>query len=390
MTLMLASVADAAEAEIALIEGADILDLKNPTDGPLGALAPAAIGAVLAAIGRRRQVSAVAGNHSSPAALAAAAKAIAATGVDYVKAGINGESAAESIAALAPLATGTKLIGVLFADRGLDLSLIPQLAAAGFTGVMLDTAAKDGKRLVNHIDIARLREFVDRAHEAKLVAGLAGSLEAPDIARLLPLAPDLLGFRGALCSGNDRKKQIDAEQVRFIRDLIPPMSSTREAQDEFNVDWRLLSARGYAPGRDEKVETDRVFVHDLVLPVSIGAYDFERNKTQRVRFNIDADVRRSTHHAEDMRDIFSYDLFVDTIRLVLSRGHVDLVETVAERVADALLAHPRLVAIKVRVEKLDVIDGSVGIEISRERASQAGKLHQLFASMSDVAIKSGG
>ena len=390
MTLMLASVADAAEAEIALIEGADILDLKNPADGPLGALAPAAICAIVAAIGKRRPVSAVAGNLTAPAELAAAAKAIAATGVDYVKAGIPGESAAESIAALAPLAGETKLIAVLFADRGLDLTLIPRLAAAGFKGVMLDTAAKDGKRLVNHIGIAGLREFVDRAHEANLLAGLAGSLEPPDIARLLPLQPDLLGFRGALCSGNDRKTQIDAAQVRFIRDLIPHEPTALDAQDEFKVDWRLLSARGYAPGRDEKVETDRVFVHDLILSVSIGAYDFERDKTQRVRFNIDADVYRTAHHAEDMRDIFSYDVIVDAIRLVLSRGHIDLVETAAERVADALLAHPRLVAIKVRVEKLDVIDGSVGIEISRERAIQAGTLHQLFANMSDPAAKSGG
>ncbi len=50
--------------------------------------------------------------------------------------------------------------------------------------------------------------------------------------------------------------------------------------------------------------------------------------------------------------------------------------------------HPRLVAVRVRVEKLDVIDGSVGIEISRVRASQAGKLHQLFAG--DLSAKSGG
>jgi len=99
-------------------------------------------------------------------------------------------------------------------------------------------------------------------------------------------------------------------------------------------------------------------------------------------------VRRAGHLAEDMRDIFSYDVIVDTIKLVLARGHVDLVETVAERVADALLAHPRLTAIKVRVEKLDVIDGSVGIEISRERLSQAGRLHQLFAA--DLGAKSSG
>lgn len=387
MTLMLASVADAAEAEVALIEGADILDLKDPAAAPLGALDPASIRAVTAAIGKRRPVSAVAGNLTSPAELAAAVKDIAGAGVDYVKVGLFPGETGALIDALKPISAETKLIGVLFADQEAEIALIPRLQAAGFKGVMLDTAGKDGKRLINHLDIAALQRFVDLAHGAGLIAGLAGSLEAPDIARLLPLGPDLLGFRGALCSGKDRATKIDATQVRMIRDLIPRENNAADLGDEFKVDWRLLSARGYAPGGNEAVETDRVFVHDLVLSVSIGAYDFERNKTQRVRFNIDADVRRAGHLAEDMRDVFSYDVIVDTIRLIFSRGHVDLVETVAERVADALLAHPRLVAIKVRVEKLDVIDGSVGIEISRARASQAGKLHQLFA---DLAAKSSG
>jgi dihydroneopterin aldolase len=393
MTLMLASVADAAEAEIALVEGADIIDLKDPAQGPLGALDLAAVRAVVAAVGKRRPVSAVTGNlEMVPATLVAAAEATAATGADYVKIGIfPGEAAPDCIAALRPVAANTNLIAVLFADRNADLSLVPRLAAAGFKGAMLDTATKDKSRLINHLDIAALRRFVDSCHSTKLLAGLAGSLEPPDIARLLPLEPDFLGFRGALCSGFARAKRIDAGHVKLIRELIPRTRGSHEPGDEFNVDWRLLSARGYAVDRDEKVETDRVFVHDLVMPVSIGAYDFERSKTQRVRFNVDADVRRAAHHAEDMRDIFSYDLIVDSIRLILARGHIDLVETVAERLADALLAHPRLAAVKVRVEKLDVIDGSVGIEISRERLSQSGKLHQRFAGLSDIAAsKTGG
>jgi (5-formylfuran-3-yl)methyl phosphate synthase len=388
MTLMLASVADAAEAEIALVEGADILDLKDPANAPLGALAPEAVGAIVAAVGKRRLVSAVAGNHRAPRELATAAEEIAAAGVDYVKVGLFPDDAAGCIEALKSLAAKTNLIGLFFADQGAEFALIPRLAAAGFKGVMLDTARKDGSRLIDHLGIAGLQQFVGAAHAAGLIAGLAGSLEAPDIARLLPIGPNLLGFRGALCSGKERTTKINAAQVRLIRDLIPRENNATDLGDEYKVDWRLLSARGYAPGRDTEVETDRVFVHDLILPVAIGAYDFERNKTQRVRFNVDADVRRAGHLAEDMRDIFSYDVIVDAIRLIISRGHVDLVETVAERIADALLAHPRLVAIKVRVEKLDVIDGSVGIEISRERTSQAGKLHQLFAG--DLAAKSGG
>jgi len=201
----------------------------------------------------------------------------------------------------------------------------------------------------------------------------------------------LLGFRGALCADHDRAEKIDAARVRLVRDLIPREQGPQDFNDEVKVDWRLLSARGYSVDAAEQKETDRVFVHDLILPISIGAYDFERSRTQRARFSVDVDVRRGAHHAEDMRDIFSYDLIVDAIRLILSHGHVDLVETLAERIAGALLAHPQVVNAKVCVEKLDVIEGSVGIEIKRERVAQSGKLHQLFAGTSEVPTsKTGG
>jgi (5-formylfuran-3-yl)methyl phosphate synthase len=210
-------------------------------------------------------------------------------------------------------------------------------------------------------------------------------LEPPDIARLLPLGPNFLGFRKALCGGHERARHINAAQVKLVRDLIPRESAARDFNESDKVDWRLLSARGYSLDAEQKKDTDRVFVHDLVLPVSIGAYDFERNRTQPVRFNVDLDVRRAAHQAEDMRDVFSYDLVIDAIRLIVSRGHIDLVESLAERLADALLAHPRVHCVKLRIEKLEVIDGSVGIEIRRERQAHSGKLRQVFAGLSDRA-----
>ncbi len=380
MTLMLASVADAAEAGIALIEGADILDLKDPTQPPLGTLDLATVRAAVAAVGGRRPVSAVAGTPDlSVAEIAAAARTLVAAGVDYVKIGLFPGAANAVIEALRPLAAKVNLVAVLFADLPHDFSLLVALAAAGFKGAMLDTAAKDGRRLLNHIDIAGLEAFVDLCHDAKLLAGLAGSLQPPDVSRLLPLGPDILGFRGTLCAEHKRTQRIDPVQVKLVRALIPREAG--ELDEETKVDWRLLSARGYSRDTEQK-DTDRVFLHDLVLPVAIGAYDFERNRTQRVRFNVDIDVRRVGHHAEDMRDVFSYDLIIDAIRLILSRGHVDLVETLAERIADALLAQPRVDCVKVRVEKLDVVEASVGIEIKRERQTQSGKTHQLFAELS--------
>lgn len=380
MTLMLASVADAAEAGIALIEGADIIDLKDPTRPPLGALDLATVRAAVAAVAGRRPVSAVVGTPDLPVAeLAGAAETLVAAGVDYVKIGLLPGAANAAIEALRAFAAKLNLVAVVFADLPHDFSLLAALASAGFKGAMLDSATKNGRRLLDYIDIAGLKTFVDLCHDAELTAGLAGSLQPPDVSRLLPLGPDILGFRGTLCAGHQRTRGIEAAQVKLVRALIPREAG--ELDEETKVDWRLLSARGYSRDTEQK-DTDRVFLHDLVLPVAIGAYDFERNRTQRVRFNVEIDVRRVGHHAEDMRDVFSYDLIIDAIRLILSRGHVDLVETLAERIADALLAQPRVDCVNVRIEKLDVVEASVGIEIKRERQPQSGKMHQLFAELS--------
>ncbi len=391
MTLMLASVANAKEAGVALVEGADIVDLKDPAQAPLGALDDAIVRAALSAIGARRPVSAVVGKPDlAPASLVAAAEKLMDLGVDYLKIGFFELATAQAaLDSLRPLAPKTNLVAVLFADLPHDFSLLPQLSAAGFKGAMLDTARKDSSRLLDHVDIAGLERFVDLCHAAKLMAGLAGSLEPPDISRLLPLAPDVLGFRGALCAGHKRTKQIDAMQVKLVRDLIPRETRLREFSEEPQVDWRFLSARGYALDAERKKEGDKVFVRDLVLPVSIGAYDFERNRTQRVRFNVDVELRNASRHAEDMRDVFSYDLVIDAIRLILARGHIDLVETLAERIADALLAHRDVDCVTIRVEKLDVIEGSVGVEIRRERHAASGKSRQLFAELSDLGASRG-
>jgi dihydroneopterin aldolase len=114
-----------------------------------------------------------------------------------------------------------------------------------------------------------------------------------------------------------------------------------------------------------------------VVPAQIGAYDFERGAQQRVAFEVDVLVRRPGSHADDMRSIFSYDVIIDAIRLVVGRGHVDFVETLAEGVAAVLLQHPRVRSIRVNIRKLDVIDGAVGIEIRRERASGSAEVRPI-------------
>jgi dihydroneopterin aldolase len=136
-----------------------------------------------------------------------------------------------------------------------------------------------------------------------------------------------------------------------------------------SVDYRLLAARGYSPGTDPTLGTDKIFVRDFVLPVQIGAYSFEHGHAQKVRFDVSADVLQVTDHPEDMRHVFSYDIIMDGIRTIVARGHVQLSEALAEQVATYILENPRVVRVTVRVEKLELGPGGVGVEIERKRQS---------------------
>jgi (5-formylfuran-3-yl)methyl phosphate synthase len=381
MTLLLASVTSAEEAEIVLSHGADVIDLKDADNGPLGALTTDVVRAAVAAVAGRRSTSAVTGNvPMQPDAVASAVAAMAGTGVDYVKVGLfPGPDRADCIRALSALARKTKIVGVMFADQGADEALLAAMATSGFAGAMLDTAGKAAGRLLDHADIASLGTFVDACRRQNLLAGLAGSLEPPDIPRLLLVAPDYLGFRRALCVNLDRAARIDPEMVSMIRELIPvdPRSLPDEGAGAAKVDYRLLAARGYAVDPKD-APTDRVFVRDFVLPVRIGAYAREHEKPQRIRFDIDVAVLRLGRAATDMRDVFSYDVITDGIRMIVAREHIALIETLAERIAAMLLAHARVMRVTVRVEKLELGAGGVGVEITRERPAEAADVRHLY------------
>jgi (5-formylfuran-3-yl)methyl phosphate synthase len=381
MSLMLASITGPEEAEIAVQHGADIVDLKEVRAG-FGAVMPEAVRATVAAVARRRPVSAVVGEPAAPERVAAIASGLAEAGAIYIKIALSPDRRREDfIRALAPLARRAKLIGVMFADDRADGSLLPAMEQSGFAGVMLDTARKTRGRLLDHLDITELAGFVDAAHAHGLMAGLAGSLETPDIARLLPLGPDVLGFRRALCVGHDRNARIDPGAVAAVRALIPVDTLKQHHSGETvpKLDYRVLAARGYSiDANKEDAATDRIFVRDFDLPVRVGAYSHERAKPQNVRFSIEARIYRSDRTPEDMRDVFSYDLVTDAIRMVAAQEHIALIETLAERIAALILTYPRVASVTVRVEKLEIGPGRVGVEIVRERRAEVAKVHQLF------------
>jgi dihydroneopterin aldolase len=122
------------------------------------------------------------------------------------------------------------------------------------------------------------------------------------------------------------------------------------------------------PEPQEATVLDRVFMHDLVLDVEIGVYTHEKGVTQRVRFSVDVDVMPATRALEDdIAKAFDYDTIIKGIKDIIARGHINLVETLAEEVARHCLAHPRAARVTVKIEKLDKEPGAVGVEIVRAK-----------------------
>lgn len=219
-TRLLVSARDAEEALVALAAGADVIDLKEPREGALGMVAADEIRRAVAAVGRRRPVSATTGDAlpDDPAAVLAAATAVAETGVDYVKVGLfpgPGRRALIETLGLG-LAAETRLVAVLFADHGFDAGLIPSLADAGFHGLVVDTAGKSGGRLLDFLGPADLADIVASCRREGVFCGLAGSVRLEDVPVLAALSPELIGVRGAATGGPDRTAPLDAGRVAAL------------------------------------------------------------------------------------------------------------------------------------------------------------------------------
>lgn len=243
-TQLLISVRSADEAEVALMGGADIIDVKEPVRGILGAAPMQVTRDIVKRIGGKRPVSATVGDIPLDQALAAS-EATAATGVDYVKIGaFPGGDLASGLMAHKSLADkGVQLILVMFADLEPNLRLVRVAAEAGFKGVMFDTARKlsgflrsvareDRGNLRNILSDRQLRTFVSAAHEAGVMAGLAGSLDNDDIPELMALQPDVLGFRGAACKGGAREGALELSAVAALRNEIANAARFVDAEHE--------------------------------------------------------------------------------------------------------------------------------------------------------------
>ncbi|MCW8836737.1 MAG: dihydroneopterin aldolase [Rhodospirillales bacterium] len=119
---------------------------------------------------------------------------------------------------------------------------------------------------------------------------------------------------------------------------------------------------------DARASVRHVFIRDLVLDCSIGVHAHEHLAAQPVRINLDLAVSEGDAPVQDrLENVVCYERIADGVRAIVADGHVNLVETLAERIAAMCLQDTRVEAARVRVEKLAVFKdaASVGIEIER-------------------------
>ncbi len=231
----LASVTSLDEAAVAMAAGADLIDCKDPASGALGALPAGVVRAIAASMAHsmsNARLSATIGDLPADGeAWTVAAGTMSAAGVDYVKIGVfPGGDARGAIAEVGRAKLGrARLVGVLLADSNPDLSLISAMAEAGFAGVMLDTADKSGRSLTDVMTLDEIVAFLLAARQARLFAGLAGSLALRHVGPLVTLGPDVLGFRGALCAGHQRSAALDPERLHAVRETLRSAEEGRAA-----------------------------------------------------------------------------------------------------------------------------------------------------------------
>lgn len=229
---LLVSPTNKKEAIAAIAGGADIIDVKNPREGSLGANFPWVIKEVRAALPKKVELSATLGDlEFKPGTAALAAYGAASLGVNYVKAGLydifNEKQALEMAKKICNAVIDFKAKVVLagyaeYEELGcISPFSLPEVAKkAGASVVMIDTARKNGRSLLNHIEEEQLKKFIDELHALKLQAALAGSLNMNEVKKIAALGCDIIGVRSAVCEGGRLRGKISAAKVRKLKETL--------------------------------------------------------------------------------------------------------------------------------------------------------------------------
>lgn len=227
---LLISVTCVEEALEALKGGADIIDVKNPSEGSLGGHYPWIVKEVRKAVPHVEVSAAVGDSPYLPGLVSLACYGLTLCGVDYVKIGMYGPrnlnealKLAEASCKAVKIANGkAKVVLAGYADyreaKCLNPTVIPEVAYKVNADVaMIDTKIKNGLKTLHHLRLDELREFINKAHSYGLKAALAGSLKLEDVKVARDIGADIVGFRSAVCRGDRVNGRVSSELVYELK-----------------------------------------------------------------------------------------------------------------------------------------------------------------------------
>jgi len=219
------------EAIESIVGGADIIDVKNPTEGPLGANFPWIIQDIVKIVPNNIETSCTIGEMPNcPGSISLAARGAATIGVNYIKVGLSGLRKNQEIInflinivrSVKDCNSKIKVVITGYADAeqigSINPLMVPKIVSKVQADVaMIDTAIKDGSSLFNYLNEHQLRNFINEAKKHKVITALAGSLKKEELAKVYSLGADIAGVRGAVCTFGDRiKGQITRKRVSEI------------------------------------------------------------------------------------------------------------------------------------------------------------------------------
>lgn len=232
---LLVSAINIEEAKEALKGGADILDVKNPKEGSLGASFPWIIKQISDYANNKTVVSTTIGDVPyKPGTVSLAALGSAVSGSNYVKVGLYGtRNYQEALEVMNAVVKTVKeyddtitVVACGYADAKQIGSVlpedIPKVAVNSNSDVaMMDTYQKDGRRLTDFLNKEELSQFTKQTHDYGLEVALAGSVNKKDIQLLEEIDCDIMGVRGCVCTGGDRNQgTINHKLVQDLKDNI--------------------------------------------------------------------------------------------------------------------------------------------------------------------------
>ena len=115
----------------------------------------------------------------------------------------------------------------------------------------------------------------------------------------------------------------------------------------------------------------KILINDLILDLKLGYYDFEKEKTQKIKFSLEIDYQdKKPSNDKDIKSIVNYGTIVKLITKLVKKKHYNFLETLAEAVFDELFKDKRISKIMLKIEKLEILKqcSSVGIQITKKRS----------------------